>query len=139
MALIAGFGLSQIKNKKVTVFLLIAICLEGIGNQLQDFRIKKEDIAILNLEKELDQFSSKNELVLINSGESPTTMYFTHRKGWIATDEKIANENYINELVKKGLKYIIILKNDDNHEVKLTNRKILFQNGHHTIYRARKG
>jgi hypothetical protein len=138
MALIAGYGLSLIKNKKIAIFLLIAICLEGIGNQLQDFRIKKEDKAILNLEKELDQFSSKNELVLINSGECPTTMYFTHRKGWIATDEKIANENYINELVKKGLKYIIILKNDDHNEIKLTNRKILFQNGHHTIYRAKK-
>lgn len=137
MALIAGYGLIQIKNKKFAIIILIAISIEGVGNQIQDFRIKKDDLSILDLEKELDKFSSKKDLILINSGECPTTMYFTHRKGWIATDEKINNENYINELVKKGLKYIIILKNHDDNKIKLTNREIVFQNDHHAIYRAK--
>lgn len=138
MALVAGYGLTQIKNKKNALYLLIAICIEGIGNQVQDFRIKKDDLPILHLEKELNGFSSKSDLILINSGECPTTMYFTHRKGWIATDEKIANENYINSLIKKGLKYILILRHDDHSEIKLKNHEIVFQNDHHTIYKARR-
>jgi len=92
---------------------------------MQDFFIKKDDVPILHLEKELNEFSSRSDLILINSGECLTTMNFTHRKEWISTDEKIANENYINSP---------ILKHDEHSEIKLENYEIVFQIDHHTIY-----
>jgi len=41
MALVTGYGLSQIKHQKIVIIALIAISMEGILNQKDDFIIKK--------------------------------------------------------------------------------------------------
>jgi len=110
MALIAGYGVSLIPNKKIMVFILVAIGIEGVVNQQQDFRIKPKEYALINLDKHLDTFSKKSDLVIINSDEYPTPMYFAHRKGWVNHNEIILKPQFIDSLKTKGLKYIIILK-----------------------------
>lgn len=110
MALVAGYGLSTINNSKIRLIILIAISFEGIANQQDDFRIKEKDQGILNLERDLVKVSQQKDLISINSGMCPTPMYFAHRKGWIASNEEILNENYLNDLKSKGLKLIVILK-----------------------------
>lgn len=134
MSLVAGYGLSQIKNQKIFIIILIAICSEGILNQQHDFRIRDREKPILNLEKDFDTFSEKEDLILINSGQFPTPMYFAHRKGWVDYNEKILDKNYIKSLQEKGLKYIIILKKTFGTEVKL-DYEIILDNEDYCIYK----
>ncbi|MGI6478086.1 MAG: ArnT family glycosyltransferase [Salinivirgaceae bacterium] len=134
MALIAGYGLSKIKHSKVAVIILIAISIEGIANQLYDFRIKEHDKKIVNLEKDLDSVSHRDDLILINSGNFPTPMYFAHRKGWVVTNEQIEDGNYIKSLKIKGLKYIVILKRSFGSEILLTQYKKVLENDDYCIY-----
>lgn len=134
MALIAGYGLSKIKYSKIALIILIAISVEGIANQQHDFIIKEKDKRILNLEKDLNSVSSQRDLILINSGNYPTPMYFAHRKGWVNTNEKIKDEEYIESLKYKGLKYIVILKRSFGSEVMLNQYKRVFENEDYCIY-----
>jgi 4-amino-4-deoxy-L-arabinose transferase-like glycosyltransferase len=135
MALIAGYGLSNIKYSKIAIILLIAISIEGIANQQHDFRIKEKDKRIINLEKDLDSVSLQNDLILINSGSYPTPMYFAHRKGWVTTNEQIRDEKYIDSLKVKGLKYIVILKRSFGYEILLTRYNKVLENEDYCIYK----
>lgn len=134
MALIAGYGLSKIKYSKLALILLIVISIEGIANQQHDFRIKKKDRQLLNLEKDLDSLSLRSDLIIINSGNYPTPMYFAHRKGWVNTNDKIRDEEYIKSLKDKGLKYIVILKRSFATETTLNRYKIVLENEDYSIY-----
>lgn len=135
MALIAGYGLSKIGNNKFAILLLIVISIEGIANQHHDFRIMESEKALLNLEKDLDKVSSRNELILINSGTYPTPMYFAHRKGWITSNYQIKDKEYIEELSEKGLKYIVIMKKVFGTEITINWAEVLLENEDYCIYR----
>jgi hypothetical protein len=112
----------------------VAICFEGILNQQHDFRIRDREKPILNLEAELDKFSDRNDLILINSGQFPTPMYFAHRKGWVDNNEKITDRKHILSLKEKGLKYIVILKKTLGTEVTLE-YEIVINNENFSIYK----
>jgi Dolichyl-phosphate-mannose-protein mannosyltransferase len=133
MALVCAYGINQIKNKKIAALMVIVISLEGILNQQHDFRIHDKEMAIFQLETDLNSISSRNDLILINSGDVPTPMYFAHRKGWINSNEKIANENYVRDLKQKGLKFIVILNRVFGTDLKL-NYTIVFKNEDYCIY-----
>lgn len=132
MALVAGFAISKIRNSKLLVVILLAIGVEGIASQYQDFFIPEKKLRILQLEADLDSVSNPKDLILINSGKYPTTMYFAHRKGWIDYNEKVKDINYLYELKTKGLKYIVILKDADN--LVLPNLKKVKENSDYSIY-----
>lgn len=134
MALIAGYGLTTTKNSKIAFIFLLAICVEGIANQQHDFIIKENDKGIVNLEKDLDAISSRNDLILINSGNLPTPMYFSHRKGWVDSNEKITDKKYIESLKSKGLKFIVVLKRSFGSEVFLPQYNKVFDNEDYCIY-----
>ena len=104
MAFIAGYGISQIKKQYIQTILLCAIAIEGVLNQIDDFRIPDKQMALFSLENDLDKYSDRNDLILINCGDYPTPMYFAHRKGWIKYNDFISNNNNIEKLRKKGLK-----------------------------------
>ncbi|MEN9333783.1 MAG: hypothetical protein RLY35_963 [Bacteroidota bacterium] len=112
MALVAGFGLSSIHNKKLRIFLMTAIAIEGIANQQHDFFLKPSSQQLLNLESDLNQISQPNDLIAINSGDVPTPMYFAHRKGWIIHQDDLLNVSYLNEMKSKGLKFVVVLNNN---------------------------
>ena len=133
MALMAGYGLSQIPRRSIVIIFLLAIAVEGILNQKQDFYLHEKNEALLQLEPDLDRFSTPGDLILINSGTYPTPMYFAHRKGWVDHNENIANIEYIATLRSKGLKYIVILKRTFGTELDLP-YEIKLQNRDYTIY-----
>ncbi len=110
MAFYAANGLTAIKNQKIVILILFVIAIEGILNQQQDFRIHEKNMNIVKLEQDLDKISGRNDLILINSNDFPTPMYFAHRKGWIDCNKNIKDSIYINNLKNRGLKYIVILK-----------------------------
>lgn len=110
MAFVSGFGIQALPSPKVRYIVLIAIGLEGFFNHMDDFRIKSHMKPILQLESIMDSYSKRDELILINSGEFPTPMYFAHRKGWVDYRYQIERKYYIDSLTNKGLKHIVILK-----------------------------
>jgi len=135
MALIAGYGLSKIRNVKISLFILIVIATECIANQQHDFRIKESEQHILHLENDLSKVSEKDDLILINSGLFPTPMYFAHRKGWVDSNEKIADDAYIRKLTAVGLKYIVILKKSFGGKMELDQYDNVLENKDYIIYR----
>lgn len=110
MALVAGFGINQLRSKVFQISLLTLICIEGVFNQLHDFRIKDHEMAFTRLEQSLDVFSARTDLIVVNTAPNPTAMYFAHRKGWLATNEELIDQNFRADLKSKGCKYVVILK-----------------------------
>ena len=134
MALVAGYGLASLQRTTVAVFILCCIMVEGIGNQQHDFFIHENDRALERLETDLDRVSHRSDLIVINSGHYPTPMYFAHRKGWVASNENILDNNYIMSLQQLGLKYIVILKHSFGSEVALLNYSKALENDDYTVY-----
>ena len=134
MALVAGYGFSQINNRKLQIVLIVAIGIEGILNQHYDFRIKGQERTLLSLEDDINRISEKNDLIIINSGQNPTPMYFAHRKGWVESNDKINDDNYIQSLKLKGLKYIVILKKTFGTKINLA-FPVVFENDNYCIYK----
>lgn len=135
MCLFAAYGLSLLKIKALLYISLIAIGFEGFVNQKHDFRIKENFGNLENLENSLDPFSKKTDLIMINSGLFPTPMYFAHRKGWVETNEKILDKEYLNGAIGLGLKYIVILKRALGTEIKL-DFPCVFNNEDYAIYKV---
>ncbi|MBK9222903.1 MAG: glycosyltransferase family 39 protein [Saprospiraceae bacterium] len=134
MALICGYGLDQIKNNKISMMLLFSIGIEGVLTQQHDFFIRPEYRAIENLEKDLDLVSKREDLILINSGNYPTPMYFAHRKGWVDANENIQKAMYLESLKNKGLKYLVVLKKVFGTNISLT-YPLVFENENYSIYK----
>ncbi|MCP4520220.1 MAG: hypothetical protein GY827_00745 [Cytophagales bacterium] len=133
MALIVGYGLAELKSKKIAVSLLCLIALEGVGGQFHDVIIRDRNAPMINLEKDLDRVCGRKDLILINSGKYPTPMYFAHRKGWVADNQEIQKPEYISELKTKGLKYIIILGFDKKIDL---DYKVVFSSENYMIYQV---
>ena len=72
-------------------------------------------------------------MILINSTDYPTPMYFAHRKGWITYNEQIKNKVYRQSLQEHGLKYIVILKRSFGTVIPL-DLPIMIENEDYTIY-----
>ena len=132
MALTAGYGLTSIRQKKLAIFCLAVVCIEGVLNQYHDFKVKPNEAAVLNLENDLNKIEAKG-LIMINSGDNPTPMYFAHRKGWIAHNYQIADTSFINQCKTNGLKQLVILQHAFGTNISVPYTK-LFTNENYTIY-----
>jgi len=110
MALVAGYGVAGFRKNLVQIILLAVIVLEGIGNQLHDFRLKEHELAFVKLESDMDHFSKRSDLIAVNTIDNPTPIYFAHRKGWVASNDELLNADFRKEIRQKGCKYIVVLK-----------------------------
>ena len=109
MALIVGYGLSKIPSKYLYVS-LITIALEGILNQQHDFFIKDRELYKISLEDITNKYSNKNDLIVINGGQSPQEIYFAHRKGW-TVDNKMISKDELKRFKEIGASHLIIDRN----------------------------
>lgn len=134
MSLLAGYGICQLANKNLVWVSLVIIATENIATRFSDYHINPNNAQVYFLERDLDRFSGRRDLVLINSGNVPTPMYFAHRKGWVATNALIANADYVQQLKKKGLKFIVILKEAFGSDLKLNYTEV-FESAAYRIYK----
>lgn len=123
MAFISGYALTHI-NAKYFYWILAIVMLENIVNWQHDFRIKPQFAKFESLEKDLDKHSRRTDLILVNSGEVPTPMYFAHRKGWTEYNYNIERDHYVDSLKQLGLKYIVITKDVFGKNLELKYPKI---------------
>ncbi|HEY9049502.1 MAG TPA: glycosyltransferase family 39 protein [Ohtaekwangia sp.] len=111
MAFVAGYGLAQIPNKKVIAAALVIIAIEGIADQIYDFRVRQPNKSLEELETIMDGISKRDDLIAINSDvHNPTAMYFAHRRGWTVTNDFLSHEENIQDMHAKGCKFIVIAK-----------------------------
>jgi hypothetical protein len=111
MAFITGCGLAEIGNKKIVIWVLIAISVECVADQIYDFRIRRDWQPLESLEAEMDKVSKRDDLIAVNSGvDNPTLMYFAHRKGWSQSNQDFQDANYVSSIKQKGCKYIVLAK-----------------------------
>jgi hypothetical protein len=132
MALTAGFALSAIKPLYGYI-LLTVISFEAILNQQHDFFIKDSEKYKMSLEAFTDSISNKNELIIINGGQSPQLIYFAHRKGWTFSNSEIEQKDAIGLLKHRGAKLLIIDKKNDFSPD--GNYRIAAENGNFKAYR----
>ncbi len=119
MALMASIGLSKIQNKKIVQIILVCICLENIIYYIPTFGIQKNKDFLLNLEKIMDTYTEKSDLIFINSDSDPQAMYFAHRKGWLNSNRMLHNKEYIAKIKEQGCKYILILRKISEADIEL--------------------
>lgn len=134
MALVAGYGIATIDKPKIRLLLLTAVILENILNQHQDFTIHNYRKPLLALEEIFDGFSQPTDLIAINSDQNPAPMYFTHRKGWVASNEQLSNTDYLNDITRRGCRYVLILKKVYGSDISMGLDK-MFDSEDYTIYR----
>ncbi len=132
MALFAGHAVQAIPSRKLAMVLLGVIMLEGLLNQIHDLRIKEKDRALLSLEKDLDLVTSRDELILINSGAYPTPMYFAHRRGWVAKNEEV-DTSFLDSLSHLGLRHVVIMRRTFGTEMELP-LPVLLETEDHRIH-----
>ncbi len=134
MAMIAGYGISEINKNYIRNLIVIIICMENILNQQHDFYIKKNILEVIRLESDLDKFSCRSELIAINSDGNPTPMYMAHRKGWVPSNYDLEQKKFISEIRQKGCKYLVIFKRSFGSDENLEYLK-LFENSMYKIYK----
>jgi 4-amino-4-deoxy-L-arabinose transferase-like glycosyltransferase len=111
MALISGYGLAQIANKKIMLVLLTATAVESMGDQIRDFRVHKTNAAFRDLESIVDSVSNRSDLFVVNTEpHCPTAMYFAHRKGWTVNRMRISDTSFLGELKSKNCKFALVVK-----------------------------
>lgn len=134
MALIAGYALYRIKIRWLIIVFVLANIVDGIVSQQHDFRIKESEKYKLEIEFILNQFSTRQDLIAINGGDTPQDIYFTHRNGWTLNNEEIFNSNKIEEIKNKGCNYLIINKKNLNLPVPESKYELIFENEFYLIY-----
>ncbi len=109
-AFLVGYFASAIKKKSITIALISFGVIEAVANQSHDFRLKESKLYKLRLETIMDSFSSKSDLIAINTGGNPQQLYLAHRKGWVFESEEIVAQKNIKRLREKDCKFIVLDK-----------------------------
>ncbi len=109
MAFMAGYGIQKIPVR-FRQALLIAILSEGILNQQHDFFVDKKNVYLLELETTLQEHIPAGELIVINGGQSPKELYFSHRKGW-TVDSRLLRQESIDSLHALGATFLVVNRN----------------------------
>lgn len=133
----AGYGVSVLlrKNLKWLVLLVLAVFVLEQGSRLiRDQR--SEQGYLLTLEARLDAVSSRQDLILVNSGDDPTPMYFAHRRGWLLHDEQIKEASHLDELAAKGLKFVVLIRHRDKSYELPARFALVHEDAHFQIYRV---
>lgn len=132
MALIAGYFLSQIKNKWFLGVVLAGGIIEAVANQQHDLFIKPSEKYKMSLESVADSVSNKKDLILINGNGNPQEIYLAHRKGWLCDDNQLTDKNYIQDIANKGCRYIFVDKHSMPNDLMFEK---VFSNNDYCVYR----
>jgi len=117
MALVAAYGIHAIKQVKLQVLVLCVVFVEAGANQMHHFWLDDWQLPKEELETIVDGFSDRDDLFVALGDGSPILLYFAHRKGWAQKKETIMKEEWREEVITKGAKYLILDKKIAEPEV----------------------
>lgn len=133
MALIAGYGLSQMKNKVVVVALLFLITVECISSRQHDFKIPKKEGYRLDLENIVNSHIESGSLIAVNGVGDPIDIYYANRKGWNIKNSDV-NISFLSGLKNMGCRYFILNKHSfDGKPIDLEFKKV-YEDPSYTIF-----
>jgi 4-amino-4-deoxy-L-arabinose transferase-like glycosyltransferase len=125
------------KNTKLCLFILLVVAIEGVSSQFHEFRVKDDFKKILLLEDIVNNHFAKGEMIAFNTGNYPTPLYFTHRKGMSVSNAELRMTLTHIQLKRNNIKGIVIMKKLFGKEVNLI-YPIVFENEDYKIYRLQK-
>lgn len=134
MALLAGYGLSNMKKKVLFITVLLFGVSESILNQQHDFFNKQSELYKMELAEITDKVSNPEDLIAINGNGNPQQMYLSYRKGWTTEDHEIVDENFIRNIANKGCRFIFI----NIHTVQAPEEfrhPVVFSNSNYIVYK----
>ena len=137
MATVTGYLISRINVRWAKYGLISILIVEGIINQQHDFRIKPENLYLLEMEAKADQVSQREDLIVINGGISPVDIYFTHRKGWTCQNEDLIGGTVLNEVASRGCRYFFLNKNRLKGDLPELSYRVIFDDKDLRIYDLR--
>jgi hypothetical protein len=132
MALIAGYGLSSVTWIKTAGFIIVLIMIEGVANQIHDFRFNQSEAYFIDLEKIADKVSARTDRIAITGGLNPQEMYFAHRKGWGLESQDLKNSAFLQELQANGCRLVFVNKRGINFSLDFP---VIYDDQHYVIYR----
>jgi 4-amino-4-deoxy-L-arabinose transferase-like glycosyltransferase len=133
MALVAGYGLASFKWTRLARVFLIFIMIESMANQVNDFRLKKSECYLLNLENMADKVCGKNDLIAITGGLNPKEMYYAHRHGWSVSAEEFANPGFLKKIQREGCRFVFINRRE---AIPVLPYPVAYQDSDYIIYRV---
>lgn len=130
MAIFAGIAISKLPNRLFPIALLL-IGIESIANQQHGFFISESKKYKLDLESICDEYIPKQELIIINGGQSHQPIYFANRKGWTIHNYQLIDSERMDSLIHLGASKLII----DKHllDAQEVSYPIIFENEHFQI------
>jgi hypothetical protein len=134
LAFLAAMGLQLVPKKNVIFILLGVIMLEGILNQLHDFRIKDYQSDLSHLDEIISPYIAQNELIWVNGDGNPAPMYFAHRKGWSSNLEELEDPQKL-ALLKEAECNAFVFIRTDTVPAEGSGLHLSFQNEWVRIYR----
>lgn len=134
MALIIGYFLVQLPTRYRIVFLFL-IVIEAIGNQNHDFFVNDSELYRLKLAQITSKKIRKEDLIIINGGQSPQSIYFAHRKGWSVENRNLARPHFIDSLSNLGAKYLII--DQTSEKLEFQQFQLKYRDFHFCIYQLK--
>jgi hypothetical protein len=131
MAFVGAFFLSRLPRAAWAI-LLLAIAVEGVARKWEDQFVKRSEYFI-TMEDHLFEYIPPSDLIVINSDEYPTPLYFAHRKGWLASNKDLQDQAFVNDLKAKGCNFIVVLKKRFGKDIGL-NYSLIYDSEEYSIY-----
>lgn len=114
LAYIGGRGLAALP-RAYAIPLIAFMAVESIGNQYHDFFLKDDAGSRIQLEATVDKYLPEHAAkVVINGGENPTELYFTHRTGWSYFDFELKQPGFLDSLIQNGAHYLIVRHSEND-------------------------
>lgn len=113
MALLAGYAIASINKRWIMFSILLLGISESIANQQHDFFIKDSEKYKLTIEPILNEFSSKNDLILVNGNGNPQLIYLAHRKGFNCDNAQLNDSLYITNVKNSGCRLAVVNKHSE--------------------------
>jgi len=137
LCVLAGQGVQLLKRpgwRWILAMIFSVFLLEQTARLARDLSVNNDHL--LGLSKTLNAVSDPQDLILINSGDDPTLMYFADRKGWVVHPEQLKSASYLRELELKGLKFVVLVKSQEGKFEPKLRYPIVHQDEYFLIYRV---
>lgn len=132
MAFVAAFAVARIPVKRLFAVVLLGYATEGVTRKWEDQFVKRGK-ELVQLDAVISPHVGRSDLVVVNSREYPTPLYFAHRKGWVASNEQLLQPEFMQRLKLNGCAYAIVLKQRFGSPVELPNPAVI-DNEHLALY-----
>ncbi len=116
-AALGAHFLMSISNRKLIWVFALGVVVEGLANQIHDFRIHQHNLYKMKLEHLAADYVPKGELIVINGEGNPQELYLSHRKGWVCESARLHDAAYLKGVFSSGARYVVVNQHRFNEDL----------------------